>query len=204
MIVIGDVHGEFHRYFRTIKEADYSLQLGDMGFFYEPLTIAKIDPEKHKFFGGNHDNYDLYSESPHALGDFGEEELGGVKFFYVRGAFSIDKKYRDFGVSWWPEEELNREQFDAAMELYVAAKPEIMITHECPREISDLIGNPNVLREFGFDPSRFTTKTSEALQRMFEAHQPKHWIFGHFHKNWETEVNGTHFQCLNEMSTVRL
>lgn len=202
LTIVGDVHGNYHPYIDLVKDTEASIQLGDMGFVYNGL--AKLDPGKHKFFGGNHDNYGLYYKSPHALGDFGVEELGGVTFFYVRGAFSIDKKYRSAGISWWPEEELTREEFEKARKLYVEVKPDIMITHESPRQVSELIGNPGVLREFGFDPDRFTTNTSEGLQDLFDLYHPKEWYFGHFHKSWTRKVNGTIFHCLNELETVTI
>lgn len=203
-MVIGDLHGQWMRHLQLIQNCDYSLQLGDCGFDYKYLIDNHIDPDYHKVFFGNHDDYNKFHQSPHNLGDFGKYELGGVKFFFMRGGFSIDRKYRTIGIDWWAEEELSREKMEEAIELYEQVKPEIVITHECPREIANLIGNPNILREFGFDPNTFTTRTSETLQIMFEKHQPKNWTFGHYHKSWTSEVNGTIFRCLNELETYIL
>ena len=202
MTVIGDVHGEYDRYFRVIKGREATLQLGDMGYNYAPLMGA-VDPSAHKFFKGNHDDYNNRNV-PHAIGDYGLYAHGGIEFFFVRGAFSIDKKYRVIGRDWFPEEELTYEQREDALEKYIEAKPEIMITHDCPQEVAELIGNPDVLRDFGFNPDTFSTVTQILLQRMLDAHKPKLWLFGHFHKVWEQPVKGTHFRCLPEMHFITI
>ena len=210
LTLIGDAHGHYKQHLDIIKNAEYSLQIGDCGFRYDYLK--DVDPERHKLFGGNHDDYNLISNCPHNLGDFGQVELGGISFFYMRGGFSIDRKYRTIGIDWWAEEELSREKMEEAIELYEQVRPEIVIAHECPRQIANLVGNPNVLREFGFDPNTFTTRTSETLQIMFEKHAPHEFIFGHFHKSWTKVITGlsfgmpsdTNFRCLNELETYIL
>jgi hypothetical protein len=104
--IIGDVHGKFQDYIALTKECDYSIQVGDMGFDYSELRVLSKDD--HKFIGGNHDNYDKYYGSPHALGstitigmgkDFGIATHGGLDFFFLRGGFSIDWKQRQKELS---------------------------------------------------------------------------------------------------------
>ena len=77
-----------------------------------------------------------------------------------------------------------------------------MITHTCPQEIAKLIGRPGALRNFGFNPETFTTNTQLALQSCFEAHQPKLWIYGHFHQDIAFEYKGTLFVCLDEFQSM--
>lgn len=213
MRVIGDAHGKFVNYCYIAKEAQHSLQLGDMGMDYGNLTFERTKrgvSENHKFFGGNHDNYDLYASVPYALGDWGMECIDGIDFFYARGAFSIDKDSRQIyerGTGrkiWWDQEELTADQADRCLHDYIHAKPELVITHGCPTDVSKKIGNPNVLTAFGFDPLTFVTNTQRLLQAMLEVHQPKLWLFGHFHKSWKHEVNGVNFQCLDELEYIDL
>ena len=45
------------------------------------------------------------------------------------------------------------------------------------------------------DPSR----TRQAFQAMFEAHQPDLWVFGHWHHSFDGVLDGTRFVCLNEL-----
>jgi len=211
--VIGDVHGKFSQYADIIKGCDYSVQLGDMGFNYHSLDqlVLPIDPmgKKHVFFGGNHDNYDLYPVH-NSLGDYGLHTLNGVEFYYVRGAFSIDGHGRDVEYihggpkTHWTEEQLTVPKMSEVLGDYQKIKPDTVITHSCPKQIADMIGNPDVLRAFGFNPETFNTNTQDMLQVMFEIHQPKLWIFGHFHRSWDADVNGTHFACLGELETLIL
>lgn len=206
--IIGDVHGKYEKYFPLTEDCDYSLQIGDMGFNYDSLII---DSKRHKFFGGNHDNYDVYFRSPHTLrgltetNNYGPANHGGLKFFFARGAFSIDWKYRQKtylmggGKSYWEREELYLEDMFDCLEEYKEYKPEIVITHECPRSISSKVGNNDTLSSFGYDPNSFSTRTSELFQAMLETHKPKLWIFGHYHVSFDEIVNGTNFVCLPEL-----
>jgi predicted phosphodiesterase len=215
--IIGDVHGKFQEYIALTKECDYSIQVGDMGFDYNELKI--VDSNKHKVIGGNHCNYDQYYSSPHVIEstgttgkskDFGTATHGGLNFFFVRGGFSIDWKQRQRtflmggAKTYWDNEELSIEEMEMALWQYQKMKPDVMITHECPRSISKHVGDNKILEMFGYNPDRFTTKTSELLEMMFQSHQPKVHFFGHYHNNWGAEINGTQFRCLDELSYVEL
>lgn len=196
--IIGDVHGKYRRYHEIIREKDrhpYTVQIGDMGFDYS--TLDNVDPKKHVLIAGNHDNYDKLDKVPHYLGDFGHMvNFNGVDFFYYRGAYSIDRQYRTIGIDWWSNEEVKIEGFFEARKLYREIKPDIVITHDCPEEICYLI----------LDPGRqvYQNMTGYCLQELFNIHQPKFWYFGHHHKSWKMEVNGTNFQCLNELEIVKI
>jgi len=219
--IISDVHGKRPQYLKLVEKANaegmYTLQLGDLGFAYEYRRLLEnenFNTDMNKFFGGNHDAYNLLcnrlgnsslpSLSSFCLGDYGSVNLNGVSLFFVRGAFSIDKKYRSIGIDWFPEEELDSLEFDAVIDAYKAAKPELVVTHDCPDSVGhdNVLKNPDVLREFGFNPNTFSTRTQVLLQRLFTAHQPQKWVFGHYHKNWTSTVNGTEFQCLDELCYV--
>ena len=207
--IIGDVHGKYEEYFPLTEDCDYSLQIGDMGFQYSPLNV--LDSKKHKFFAGNHDNYDIYFKTRHALwglthtNNYGPSDHGGLNFFFVRGGFSIDWQprqrsyFRGSPKSWWEGEELLLEDMWDCFAEYKSCKPEIVITHECPRSISSKVGNNSVLSNFGYDPKTFSTRTSELLQAMLDAHRPKLWIFGHYHVAFDQNINGTNFVCLPEL-----
>lgn len=215
--IIGDVHQKYDDYFSLTKDCDYSIQIGDMGFDYKPLNV--LDHNRHKFFAGNHDSLDQYYSSPHVIEstgttgkskDFGTATHGGLDFFFVRGGFSIDWKQRQKSFlmggakSYWDNEELSIEEMEMALWQYQKMKPDVMITHECPRSISKHVGDNKILEMFGYNPDRFTTKTSELLEMMFQYHQPKQWFFGHYHNDWYDEINGTQFRCINELSYVKL
>lgn len=193
MLVIGDVHGMIDRYIDLVIDHEGpTLQLGDMGFDYEQLRI--LDPHQHKFFGGNHDNYDKYYSCPHALGNFGVWHAD-KDIFYVRGAWSIDQTYRTEGRSWWRREELNYTESTECMLMYATIKPNIVITHECPQFLgTDL---------FHYEPN-IDTHTGLLLQQMYLEHQPEIWIFGHHHKDTNILHGKTLFQCLGELTTIEV
>lgn len=197
--IIGDVHGKYAKYLPIIKDTTESIQIGDFGFDYR---VFKNINRNHRFFGGNHDNYTTIGNCKNNLGDFGIIP-NHPEMFFVRGAFSVDKKWRTPGVDWWEEEELNDIQFNQCTQEYTLAKPEIVLTHECPYEISQLIGNPGVLKYFGL-PEDLKTQTNQWLQRLFDIHRPKLWIFGHFHTSWNQKIKGTDFRCLAELEYINL
>lgn len=210
--IIGDVHGEWYKYKKLTEQYKYTVQLGDLGYDYEKFDELNIG-DNHVFFPGNHDNYDTCFQSEHCLGDYGYIALNGAEFFFIRGGYSIDYKYRRAhylrtGVqTYFENEELSIAQGNHCLDLYCKIKPDIVITHECPRSIVNLFANTgksSILWQFGFDPATFTTRTSEILQACFEAHKPKQWFFGHYHRDWTCKVEGTQFTCLSELSTYEL
>ena len=222
--IIGDVHGKIRtghgRSYKKLAQAAFnSLQVGDLGFHYEDLQ--DINPVRNRVIGGNHDNYGALT--PHYLGNHGVFYLSDFELFFVRGAFSIDYRTRFEGVdlfqlpAYGPDgewgEQLTVAQAEDAIDAYQLAAPDIMVTHEAPEEIVDLICNND--KDL---PSSFTQKV---LQTMFAYHQPKIWIFGHWHENWRCSYDGigvtrrgkqivkgpysgTTFICLKELGYIDL
>ena len=204
MRLVGDIHGKTTEYYELVKNEDYSLQLGDFGFYSQLQILDNLDKDKHKVLAGNHcvsevdDDGNFIKQKPHFLGDFGLTAHGGIEFFYIRGEYSIDWMYRTEGYNYWRNEELSVEKMNEAIELYSQVKPDIMISHGCPSSICDLIDGKKRFNGVLLTPSR----TAYCLQAMFDAHQPKKWYFGHFHKDWEQTINGCEFRCLAELSFV--
>ena len=194
--IIGDVHGKYEEYLHLTDEAEYSIQLGDMGFSYNHMK--ELNPLNHTFFGGNHDNYDKINTVPHCHGNFGGRHLGNgaagpvFNYFIVRGAYSVDKKYRTIGFDWWPDEELNRDQAERCINNFAQLKPAMVISHDCPASMVPEFMTNGWKVEKSF--------TGLVLDTMFEIHQPKTWIFGHHHNSKTTTKNGTKFICLDELS----
>lgn len=197
LTIIGDVHGKYDSYYKIVREKDrnpYTVQIGDFGFKYD--TIKNLDPNHHKIIGGNHDNYDIINNYPHYLGDYGVSTINGVEFFYYRGAYSIDRQYRTIGIDWWEQEQVKIEKFMEARELYRKTKPDFVITHDCPESI--------VPYYIGFDAVPYQNLTSWGLNELFNIHQPKIWIHGHYHQSKTTEYGNTKFICLNELETYSI
>lgn len=198
--IISDSHGLKHPYVNIARKSDYSIGIGDVDFDYKFLN--QLDPNNHKIFGGNHDNYDDLPNVPHNLGHYGSATLNGITFFFIRGGFSIDWAWRARHEQltgqkiWWKEEELSLSQMNDCLELYKATKPDFVLSHECTAQITKSIGHPGMLEEFGFDKD-WSSNTQRLLEACFEAYQPKLWISGHMHKNCDITIGRTRFICLN-------
>jgi len=192
--VIGDAHGKYDQYVKMARKRDFTVQIGDLGFKYD--CLKNLDSDRHKLVGGNHDNYDIIGEWPHYLGDFGAASLGGVDFFFYRGAYSIDRQYRTVGRDWWEQEQVGIEGFMKARELYREVKPRLILTHDCPETIS-----PSLLPS---GATIYQNTTGWALQELFNIHKPEMWVFGHYHVSKRMLVEGTEFVCLDELESIDL
>lgn len=208
--IIGDIHshisgcGRGRNYLNLIINANYSVQLGDLGYQHKFCPnfnekISMVDPKRHMVVLGNHDDYT--NRVPNALGDFGLQSIplkdGTFTFFYLRGARSIDRDDRLIGVSWWDNEELTWEQGRAAVKAYQEAKPRTVLAHDCPEEILGLLAQTAGKDRLSYSrPSR----TNQILQSCWEIHHPEMFIFGHHHVNWRHEYKGTIFMCLDGQS----
>jgi Icc-related predicted phosphoesterase len=168
-------------------------------YIYPSFSWSKVsfDESKHLIIGGNHDNYDIFHTYPHFLSDYGYVvDFNGIDFFYYRGAYSIDRQYRTIGIDWWANEEVKIEGFMKARELYRQIKPDIMITHDCPEFM--------VLQYIGANARVYQNSTNWALNELYNIHQPKIWIHGHYHVSKTTVYGDTKFVCLNELETFKL
>ena len=211
MLIVGDIHGKIDQFWSICF--DYwsdnpqgkIIQLGDVGFHnsYEKLIKLFRSTYAHKglltIVPGNHDDYARCIES---RGSSKWKYTGGIKIhnttsqedmFFQRGANSIDKHLRTEGRDWFSNEEMSYTQLGKAVDLYIEQKPKYMFSHTCPSSVKKQL--------FGYDES---SRTEQALQVMFELHQPEYWFFGHFHRHVDEVINGTRFICLAELQTFEL
>lgn len=176
---IGDVHGNFNKYFQLINQTDLSIQVGDFGVGFVPMPNLT---ENNRFIRGNHDDPSLCTTIKNYIPDGTFED--GIMF--LGGAWSIDRAWRTEGKDWWPDEELSIKELDYWIQKYDEYRPKIMVTHDCPDVVSPMLVN-----------TAYKTRTGQALGAMFSIHQPKLWIFGHYHISRKIEMAGTTFICLD-------
>jgi predicted phosphodiesterase len=210
LTLVGDVHGKYNQYFEICKENEYTLQIGDTGYS-NSILVDVIDPNKHKFFPGNHNDHNKDYDLPHCLGRFGYTSLVGVSFFYVSGAFSIDYKIRnkkyysgEWPKTWFENEELSDQEQLTCLEEYARIMPDILITHEAPRQVVKDFTNPEILKSFDFNPITFKTRTSDFLDKLWEIKKPDIHVCGHYHKNFYKKYGNTDFFVLKELGTLEL
>lgn len=210
--LIGDVHGKYDKYKAIVDKNEYTIQLGDFGFSsHWRKLMEEVDPFHHLVISGNHDCYDTAFYAPHYMGNFGVNTLNDVEFFHIRGGISIDRVYRvgeeltGGPKTWWSQEEMNFTEMLACMEEYRKAKPRIVLSHAPPGFVCDVIhGNKhNILQKFKFHHG-FKENTSLLGDELFKIHKPQYWVFGHHHRSWKKEIDGTTFICLNELETMSI
>lgn len=206
MILIGDIHGKFDdlRKICSINPDKLHIGIGDIGLGFGP-KIPEL-PQNFKFFRGNHDKPSVCKNHPQSLGDWGSIT---PEIFFVAGADSIDKKWRTEGVNWWHDEELSDEDLQKVMNAYLEAKPRILLSHEAPFSICELLKAANEFKHgekdpYGFGPVR-GTRTAFKLNEMLSQHLPECVIFGHWHVNLQIKPrNNATFICLDELNTLEI
>lgn len=215
MKLIGDLHGNISflkNYIAKNTDETPTIIMGDVGWGFQ-TDIDKNDwPSWLKAIRGNHDDPEVACTHNGYLGDYGQ--LADGKIFYMSGANSVDKAWRlEYHETypqkpkiWWEEEELSEAQLSEALDLYRMLKPDIVLTHDAPflchtvlKEVATL--NKPDLVKFG---SPKGSRTSRTLDKMFEIHQPKQWIFGHWHCSTQFKFHLTSFKCLDVQEVFNL
>ena len=221
---IGDTHGKTPQLEWMLVndpsiEEDLCFQVGDMGLGFKGVTLREYLIERLQFIRGNHDSPEVCRQHPNYAGDF--RYYPEIGLFAVGGAWSIDWKWRTPGVSWWPDEELSAEELNKAYQLYCEVKPKYVVTHEAPEcavirmlegmaiSFSDESAATSVHHDAAYKDykkvlGRVNTRTSQVLQQMVEAHQPKEWVFGHYHLAKQFEFKETKFTCVPELAKYTL
>lgn len=128
--------------------------------------------------------------------------IDGKKIFVMGGAFSIDRRWRYEGMSWWPEEVPSEVEFRHAESRldYYDWNIDIVLTHTCPLCCIDLFGfpvHPNTL---------YYDETWDRLETLFLRMnpKPKSWFFGHWHRDAVRQHLGTTFySCYREIQVIR-
>ncbi len=201
---IGDVHGKWKQYKKLIKDAPRSIQVGDFGIgFYNPRTDTYSRPPHdhmakgdHRFIRGNHDNPQHCRTHPFWICD-GKIVDGSI--FCVGGATTIDKHLRTEGWDWWADEELNYSQFLKLTETYEAAKPSVVVSHDCPENMVN-----HVLKRKGKYKYDIPSITRQFFDSLLLVHKPDLWIHGHWHMDHHTVFEGVEYIGLGELSHVDL
>jgi hypothetical protein len=208
MRLIGDIHGDLYTYKLLCESAEASIQIGDFGIgfgqsdYWHESVDAYNCAGHNRFIRGNHDNPARCRTMQSWIADGTVED----DIMFIGGAWSIDNPEappgwyrRTVDVSWWADEECSDDEFERMFEVYQTARPRIMITHDCPAQIADqMFWKSGIVRG-----PQYTNRTSAALDRFYEAHQPEYWFFGHWHRTSVLQQD-TCFVCVGELDYIDL
>lgn len=218
MYFLGDVHAEspLMRDFLNSEEK-YCLQLGDFGFIFKYNDwkwnkflnhFEKNYPNKMIFTVlGNHENYDSIEKMP--IKDiFGARcrkirsnvyavERGEIlsieelNILCIGGADSIDKAWRQDGVSWWVQEKISDADVEKTINKGLTCPFDMICSHAMPAFF--MLQN--------FTPC-FQTGSEFSLEKIYcdiednGRHIPL-WIGGHVHNSIDMMYNDTLFRSLD-------
>lgn len=200
--VTGDMHGEHGKLLAaekevSLQEGDLLIVCGDFGYIFkdnkqEQLFLDEIETRPYTlcFVDGNHENFEALYRYPQQDWNGGQVhrirnnifhlmrgqiyEIDGKSIFTMGGAYSIDKYFRTEGLSWWPEELPNREEYDTAIRnlLGRGKKVDYVFTHTMPYK---------TIWTNGWFPDPHDRELTGFLEWILYEIQYKHWFCGHFH-----------------------
>lgn len=218
MYFLGDVHAEspLMRDFLNSEEK-YCLQLGDFGFIFKYNDwkwnkflnhFEKNYPNKMIFTVlGNHENYDSIEKMP-VKDIFGARcrkirsnvyavergeilSIEGLNILCIGGADSIDKAWRQDGISWWTQEKISDADVKKTVEKGLTCSFDMVCSHAMPAFF--MLQN--------FTPC-FQTGSEFSLEKIYcdiennGGHIPL-WIGGHVHNSIDMTYNDTLFRSLD-------
>lgn len=170
------------------------------------------------FVDGNHENHARLDELPVEY-KFGYSPIGRVSssiyhlkrgylysipsvlsggtdilsVFTFGGGYSIDKAWRDPGISWWERELPSDEEYARGRKTleHCGNKVDVVITHTAPRRIFMEMKNELMLANKNAEPELYL---QDYFQQIAMENQFSRWIFGHFHYDW-TSSKDPRFSC---------
>lgn len=181
-----------------------AFQVGDFGFVWDNdivavmRTLTRLNDMlieagiKIHFLGGNHENWFMLDHlarrcehrSPeghfplasHILytGRTSSWTWDGVRIAAISGAVSIDRAFREEGVSWWQSEVLSDDEAEAAKHI---GPVDLLLSHDAPLNIP--LG--------GLVPDVPSQINRALMTDIGEALTPAWWIHGHYHASLHYE-----------------
>ena len=223
VVAVGDVHGLFGEFRYRIKER-YKIfdsiicVCGDFGMgFHRPeyyvTELAKLNriAEKNNdviiVVRGNHDDPACFTGA-YELGniklvsDYSTIQTKCEKILFIGGGVSIDRTQRALEKTYWPDE---TSVYDEER-LYVAGKPDILITHNAPSFCT-----PTTKEGISYWMKHDTTlgadcdRERQIFTRIYDFLEdndriPHTWAYGHYHMSDSMlMLEDTEFKALNEL-----
>lgn len=202
----GDWHGNFAWargaiYHAADQGAETVIHLGDYGYDFRRTYIDAIEVALKRtgltlqFVDGNHEDFTWLYGVP--VGDDGRRrisdrvhhlprgyrwDIDGVRLLAVGGAFSVDRRWRQLGVSWWVEEMITDDDVKRAID---GGPVDVLVSHDCPSG-SWIPGLERGVYFFPADALAQAAAHRTQLRKVVDAVQPKSIWHGHYHVPYQT------------------
>lgn len=205
----GDWHGNGYWAREAIKYAaeqgaEIIVHLGDFGYDFTRDYRQTVEAALRRagltlqFVDGNHENFPkLYGDW--SIGDDGRREISprvhhlprgyrwewdGVKFLALGGAFSVDRRWRELGTSWWTEETITEEDMQRCM---ADGETDILISHDTPAGYA-IPGTAGNVSWIPHDALEQAYEHRRRLAEVVDVVAPKVIFHGHYHSAYQRRV----------------
>lgn len=197
-----------------LDENDFLIICGDTGIcgFSKKQEAATREylrnlPMTVLFADGNHEQFDALNSYPIDEWHGGKVhiiepgiihlmrgqvyEIEGKKFFVFGGAYSIDRDYRELGVTYFEEELASEEEFEEGWRNLEENDYNVdyIISHTGPYE---------VIIELGYECHDVELEQLRFLQEVADRVEFTDWYFGHFHEDLDID----NFHCRMDEVTL--
>jgi len=184
--------------------ADVIVHLGDFGYDFRAAYVSRLDRELARtgqrllFVDGNHEDFPALLRYP--IRGNGLRQLtgriwhlprgcrwvwGGVRWLALGGAHSVDRPWREPGVSWWREETVTEAEIDRA----VAGGPaDVMVAHDCPAGV-EIPGLAETAHMWPAEEIVAAEAHRRRLRSVVDLVRPSTVWHGHFHRRYSATTN---------------
>ncbi len=119
------------------------------------------------------------------------ELADGRTVFFCGGGKSVDNAIREKGISWFPQEEVSRDELPKTL-----PQADLVISHTVPN-VSGVFDTLTPLKQVCEWWDDTPDKTCTTLDYVWETLHPKLWLASHLHVFRETTYEGTKFIVLD-------
>lgn len=197
VMLISDVHTKYDVINQQVCHAESTLDqpleqvfvLGDFGFFGDPMGQF-FRRQNQRFLrpvtciDGNHDDHGALEDLAEGFGDVVKlrkrgqlHALGSRMALCLGGARYMDASATPRGS------EINERDIQKSL-AYPADDVDLILTHDCPPGI----GVPGASGQSHYGPTGV-----QGLEKLGERYRPQWWFFGHHHRWFDHQSNGTRY-----------
>jgi hypothetical protein len=186
------------------RGAEVIVQLGDFGYEYRAAFLDGLDRALGRtglrlfFVDGNHEDFPVLLRYP--VRSNGLRQLasriwhlprgfrwiwGGLRWLALGGAHSVDRPWREPGVSWWREEELTDDDVERAT---AGGPADIMVAHDCPAGVP-IPGLADSAHLWPAEELVAAEAHRARVRQVVDAVRPRTIWHGHFHRRYATSAD---------------